>query len=119
MNRDATADTLYERHRATVSCAAAVVDGFRVADSLSPPDIHDRRRIGRSTAERRRSRIRLEGLWTELERERFVRIIREQRRDAEAVTITGAPEPKTSVDSTSAREQPSEANVHTCVGPEV
>jgi hypothetical protein len=55
---------------------------------LTPDDRHpDRRRIGRTTAERRDFRTRLEGLWTEAERQRVIRTIREERRDARAVTI--------------------------------
>ena len=48
---------------------------------------NDRRRIGRSTNERRDRRTRLEGLWTEAERTRFIRILREERQEAKAITI--------------------------------
>jgi hypothetical protein len=54
---------------------------------LSEATHADRRKIGRTTVERRNVRTRLEGLWTAAERERFIRALREERRDAEAVTI--------------------------------
>ena len=55
---------------------------------LTPDDRRpDRRRIGRTTAERRDLRTRLEGLWTEAERQLLIRTIREERRDAKAVTV--------------------------------
>jgi hypothetical protein len=51
----------------------------------------DRRRIGRTTRERRDLLTRLEGLWTEAERQRFIRTLREERQDAKAVTIHAGP----------------------------
>jgi hypothetical protein len=55
---------------------------------FTPDDRHlDRRRIGRTTRERRDLLTRLEGLWTEAERQRFIRTLREERRDAKAITI--------------------------------
>jgi hypothetical protein len=53
----------------------------------------ERRRIGRTTNERRDWRTRLEGIWTEAERERFIQAVREQRHDAQAVTVR-APAPE-------------------------
>ena len=64
----------------------------RIQQAIAPTVLNsercpERRKIGRSTAERRDLRTRLEGLWAEEERERFIRTLREERRDAHAITI--------------------------------
>jgi hypothetical protein len=47
----------------------------------------DRRSRGRSTADRRDHRTRLEGVWTEIERGNRVAAIREELHDSRAITI--------------------------------
>lgn len=53
----------------------------------------DRRKRGRTTADRRDQRTRLEGLWTDTERARRVAEMREEYHDRHAVTVGPAKRP--------------------------
>jgi hypothetical protein len=65
-------------------------------DHAAPTEIvgatPDRRRVTRSSPERRNLTTRAEGVWTDAERDRFIQQVREARRDAHAITIQGGQE---------------------------